>query len=289
MSGAVLRFAPSPNGRLHLGHAYSALLNEAEARRLGGRCLLRIEDIDPVRCRPGYVAGILEDLAWLGLRYGEPIRRQSQHMDDYRHAFAELRARRLVYPCLCSRGEIARTAASLHGDAPPRDPDGAIVYPGACRDRPRADVETLIRAGLAPAWRLDTAAALAALGRAPAWTACDPACGERQVLSDPERWGDPVVVRRDVPTSYHLAVVVDDAAQGVTHVVRGQDLEAATDIHVLLQALLGLPSPHYHHHRLIRDASGVKLGKRLGSQPLSELRAGGTAPAEIRRALGFDR
>lgn len=286
MSGPILRFAPSPNGRLHLGHAYSALLNDAEARRLGGTCLLRIEDIDPTRCRPELERAILADLAWLGLRYPSPAWRQSERMEPYRAAFATLRGLGLVYPCWCTRGEIAR-AAKMEGGEPPRDPDGAILYPGTCRHVPHDEVEAFIQAGRPAAWRLDMRRALAMAAAPVAWIAFAPDGSERRVSANPARWGDPVVVRRDVPTSYHLAVVVDDAAQAVTHVVRGADLEAATDLHTLLQTLLDLPTPRYHHHRLLRDAAGGKLSKSLDSPGLAVLRDAGRRPAEIRSALGF--
>jgi glutamyl-Q tRNA(Asp) synthetase len=268
-----LRFAPSPNGRLHLGHAYSALLNAEIARALQGELLLRIEDIDPVRCRPVLTDALVEDLAWLGLRFPEPVWRQSARMSTYRAALDDLRRRDLIYPCTCTRREILDTA----GDA--RDPDGAPLYPGTCRGRP-------VPAG-PHAWRLDMARALALCPGPHTYTAFAPGGADRMHDADPARWGDAVLGRKDVPTSYHLAVVLDDAAQGITHIVRGEDLEAATDLHVLLQRLLGLPTPRYHHHRLIRDESGDKLSKSLRSEALAALRERGVSAKEARARLGF--
>ncbi|MEH3148009.1 MAG: tRNA glutamyl-Q(34) synthetase GluQRS [Methylobacterium frigidaeris] len=280
MPSPVLRFAPSPNGRLHLGHAYSALLNAAFAARMHGRLLLRLEDIDPLRCRPDLAAAILDDLRWLGVAFETPVRRQSEHIGEYRAVLDGLRARGLTYPCFCSRKAVAAAAGGT-------DPDGAPLYPGTCRGR--ADAHALIAAGRPHAWRLDSRAALSEAGGGLAV----PVLAESGTVSsrpaEPARWGDAVVGRKDVPTSYHLAVVWDDALQGVTHVVRGRDLEAASDLHVLLQALLGLPSPAYHHHALIRDAAGAKLSKSLGSVALAELRQGGVTAGEVWLRLGFRR
>ena len=288
MTTPVFRFAPSPNGRLHLGHAYSALANDAWARRLGGRLLLRMEDIDRARCRPDYEAAIADDLAWLGLAWEAPVRRQSEHMADYAAAARRLRAAGLVYPCFCGRGEVRSAVEGRErrsGERWPRDPDGAPLYPGTCRGLPPAEAARRIAAGQAHAWRLGMAAALAAAGR-PAWRRFDEA-RERDAESRPEDWGDAVLLRRDVPASYHLAVVVDDALQGVTHVVRGRDLERATDLHALLQRLLGLPSPLYHHHAVLTDEGGAKLSKSRGSPSLADRRAAGRSAAGIRRELGF--
>ena len=295
MTRPVLRFAPSPNGWLHLGHAYSALLNEAVARRLGGRLLLRIEDIDPVRSRPDFEAGIRDDLRWLDIAFEEPVRRQSEHLGLYGEAADRLRAGGLLYPCTCSRGDIARAVAArveASGSAWPLDPDGVPLYPGTCRHRP-PEARRAIEAGRPHAWRLDTARALATVTGRPRWSfftldvSFAPGSPEVVVEARPERWGDPVIVRKDVATSYHLSVVTDDFAQGVTHVVRGRDLEAAADIHALLQALLGLAAPRYHHHDLVRDAAGLKLSKSTGSPALASLRREGATPAAIRAALGF--
>ncbi|HEX2556231.1 MAG TPA: tRNA glutamyl-Q(34) synthetase GluQRS [Microvirga sp.] len=289
MTQPVFRFAPSPNGRLHLGHAYSALLNADLARRWGGRLLLRIEDIDVTRCRPAYEAGVYEDLAWLGLAWERPVRRQSEHFDAYRAAFAPLVATGLAYPCFCSRSDIARAVAATEGAAPwPRDPDGAPRYPGTCRTLPRASAEARIARGEPHAWRLDMAAALLEAPGPHSYRGFDPEGATAPVAADPSRWGDAVLVRKEIPTSYHLSVVVDDALQGITHVVRGTDLEAATDLHVLLQALLGLPTPLYHHHGLVRDPEGDKLSKSAGSQSLADLRGQGIDAGAIRRRLGFD-
>ena len=280
----ILRFAPSPNGRLHLGHAYSALLNADLARRMGGLCRLRIEDIDPVRSRPDLVAAIVTDLAWLGLTYPEPLRHQSRHLDSYRATLQGLIARGLAYPCFCSRGQIRARAAASAGN--PHDPDGAPLYPGTCRGLdPGITAERLAR-GEPHTWRLDMAAALRCAEAPLDYEAFDGA-ETRRVAADPASWGDAVIARRDVPTSYHLAVVHDDAEEGITHVVRGRDLEAATDLHVLLQRLLGLPTPRYHHHALILDPDGEKLAKSRGSQSLADLRAAGVTPEQIRARLGF--
>lgn len=279
----VLRFAPSPNGRLHLGHAYSALLNADLARRMDGLCRLRIEDIDPVRSRPEFTVAIFSDFAWLGFGYPEPVRYQSRQMAAYEIMLEGLAERHLVYPCFCSRAEIR---ARVDGTRASRDPDGAPLYPGTCRGLCPAEVLARRDRGAPHTWRLDMARALAAAPGAHGYIAFDDS-GERRVPADPARWGDAVLARRDVPTSYHLAVVHDDAAEGITHVVRGRDLEAATDLHVLLQRLLGLRSPRYRHHALIRDTAGAKLSKSRGSTSLADLRAAGTTPAEIRARLGF--
>ncbi|HZH51147.1 MAG TPA: tRNA glutamyl-Q(34) synthetase GluQRS [Microvirga sp.] len=289
MTKPVFRFAPSPNGRLHLGHAYSALLNADLAQRFGGRFLLRIEDIDLTRCRRELEAAIYDDLAWLGLSWEAPVRRQSEHFDDYRAAFAQLKGRGLAYPCFCSRKDIGEAVAcrEAEGRPWPRDPDGAPLYPGTCRDMAREEADRRIAAGEPHAWRIAMERALA-LSPGPHGFRCfdrDGNGGERR--ADPGRWGDAVLVRKDTPTSYHLSVVVDDALQGVTHVVRGNDLEAATDLHVLLQDLLDLPTPHYHHHDLVLDLAGDKLSKSRRSEALADLRERGVSPAEVRRRLGF--
>ncbi|ACL56837.1 tRNA glutamyl-Q(34) synthetase GluQRS [Methylobacterium nodulans] len=280
MSPPVFRFAPSPNGRLHLGHAYSALLNAAFADRMQGRLILRLEDIDITRCRPELIAAMLDDLRWLGLPFEEPVRRQSAHFAEYAAALDRLRARGLVYPCFCSRREIA---AASHA----RDPDGAPLYPGTCRSLAAAEAEARIAAGEPHAWRLDMGQARAACPGPLVIESFDEAGAVTQRLAAPERWGDAVLARKDAPTSYHLAVVHDDALQGVTHVVRGRDLDAATDLHRLLQALLGLPAPRYHHHALLVDAEGGKLAKSRGSEPLAALRARGVTAAELRAQWGF--
>ena len=280
----ILRFAPSPNGRLHLGHAYSALLNARLARRMGGLCRLRIEDIDPLRSKPDLIDAIVADLAWLGLTYPEPVRRQSRHMESYRATLQRLIDRGLAYPCFCSRGQIRARAAAMADTA--HDPDDAPLYPGTCRGLdPPIRVERLAR-GEPHTWRLDMPAALRCAGDALGYETFD-AADTRWIAADPSRWGDAVIARRDVPTSYHLSVVHDDAAEGITHVVRGRDLEAAADLHVLLQCLLALPTPRYHHHALILDPDGEKLAKSRGSQSLADLRQAGVTPEELRARLGF--
>lgn len=286
----VFRFAPSPNGRLHLGHALSALSNEALARQFGGRLLLRIEDIDLTRCRPKFVDGIMEDLAWLGIAFEPEVRRQSRHFEDYVRALASLEARGLIYPCFCSRQGIHAAVSAREaetGKAWPRDPDGAPLYPGNCRALAPEEAERRIAAGEAHVLRLDMARAIAVAGAGLSYTVFAPDGSRHVVAIAPERWGDVVLARKDVPTSYHLAVVVDDALQGVTHVVRGRDLEAATDIHVVLQRLLDLPTPLYHFHRLLLDDEGRKLAKSRQSRTLAELRADGMSAVAVRRELGF--
>ncbi|CAH1663374.1 Glutamyl-Q tRNA(Asp) synthetase [Hyphomicrobiales bacterium] len=286
----VFRFAPSPNGRLHLGHALSALTNEALAEKNGGRLLLRIEDIDLTRSRPEFVAGIVADLDWLGIAFAPGIRKQSEHFEDYAAALGALRARGLIYPCFCSRQEIRAEVAKREGASGqpwPVDPDGAPLYPVCCKGLGSAVATQRVAAGEAHVLRLDMARALAIAGKELRYDVFDGEGRIRTVGVRPERWGDVVLARKDVPTSYHLAVVVDDALQGVTHVVRGQDLEAATDIHAVLQRLLGLPAPLYQFHRLLLGADGRKLAKSRQSESLAELRAAGIAPADIRRQLGF--
>jgi glutamyl-Q tRNA(Asp) synthetase len=283
----VFRFAPSPNGELHLGHALSALVGHAHAKAAGGRFLLRIEDIDAGRTRPEFVAGILEDLRWLGLKWEEPVLFQSTRMEAYRAAAQRLEGMGLLYRCFATRSEIEAAA-----DATRRDPDGAPLYPGLWRGRRRSDVAAALAAGRPFALRIDIAAArraAAALlpGRPLTFVELG-ADGERRLIeAHPERWGDAVIVRKDVPTSYHLAVVVDDAWQGVTHVTRGRDLYAATDLHRLLQVLLGLPEPVFHHHRLIVDDAGRKLAKSARDTSLRSLRESGVTPTEIRRLVGL--
>jgi len=284
------RFAPSPNGYLHLGHALSACLNFDSAQQANGRFLLRIENIDQTRCRPEFEVAIYEDLAWLGLKWEAPVRRQSEQFAAYRAALARLAEMGLVYPSFESRTEIARLVAEQERSGPwPRDPDGAPLYPGRSRHMDAAEQARRIASGAPYALRLDMTAAIA---RAPAsltWdeTGCGPN-GETGVLAaEPAVWGDVVLARKDSPTSYHLSVVIDDAAQGATHVVRGQDLFAATSLHRLLQALLGLPAPTYRHHRLILDADGRKLAKSTGATALCALRGRGVSPAAIRRMVGL--
>ena len=289
MPPPVFRFAPSPNGHLHLGHAYSALLNFDRARESGGRLLLRIEDIDATRCRPEFEAAIYEDLAWLGLAWETPVRRQSEHLADYRAALEKLSALDLVYPAFESRAEIARLVAAREADGPwLRDPDGAPLYPGDAKALPVGERSRLIDSGASYALRLDMAAACRQvsgltwneLGQGP-----DGACGT--VVARPEAWGDVILARKEIPTSYHLSVVVDDALQGVSEIVRGEDLFHATSVHRLLQALLGLTEPVYRHHALIRGTDGRKLSKSDRSTGLRKLRAAGISPADIRFSVGL--
>lgn len=285
----VFRFAPSPNGPLHLGHALSALTNADMARAAGGRLLLRIEDIDPARSSPAFEAAIRSDLRWLGFRWEEPVRRQSRNFDAYRQVLDRLRREELVYPAFMSRGDIRAHAAAAEREWP-RDPDGALLYPGLDKALSPAERQGRIAADAPFAWRLDMAEALRRTGGAPAWREWTDASmtALRTAAADPAAWGDVAVARRGLPTSYHLAVVTDDAAQGVTHVVRGQDLHAATSVHRLLQDLLGLPQPIYFHHRLIRDADGRKLSKSRGSASLAALRSEGFAPEQVRAMIGLD-
>ncbi|QGM47552.1 tRNA glutamyl-Q(34) synthetase GluQRS [Methylocystis heyeri] len=298
-SRRVFRFAPSPNGYLHLGHAFSALMNFNLAREGGGRFLLRIEDIDRARSKPEYEAAIYEDLAWLGLDWERPVRRQSEHFSDYAEALERLDALGLLYPCDCTRGDIARHALRAFSsevgtgsreentirhdsnDQPP-DPDGALLYPGTCRAKERSPAREILSKG-GVALRLDMGAALKLAPANLTWNEF----GAGAIPAQPERWGDVVLARKDTPASYHLAVVVDDALQGVTDVVRGEDLFHATGLHRLLQHLLGLPVPDYRHHRLLRDTEGDKLSKSRMSRTLRDLRAEGAAPAEVRAMTGL--
>jgi len=281
----VFRFAPSPNGYLHLGHAYSAILNFDLATASGGRFLLRIEDIDRMRSRTEYVRAIGEDLVWLGLRWETPVRRQSEHFALYASQLAQLARQALVYPCFCSRADLQRFAAARPGW--PRDPDGSPLYGGTCRLLSAAERDRRIEGG-EPHWlRLDSRAAIARLAKGLGWHEVIEAGGRRLVEADPAQWGDVPLGRKDVPASYHLAVIIDDALQGVTHVVRGLDLFAATSLHRLLQELLSLPAPIYHHHRLILGADLQKLSKSGQAQSLRALRSLGVSPAEVRRLVGL--
>ena len=260
MSQPVFRFAPSPNGLLHLGHAYSALLNQRMAAEAGGRLLLRIEDTDETRSRPEFARAILDDLSWIGLTWEEPVRVQSEHFPDYEAHLATLWKRGLVYPCFCSRKQAQASALAT------RDPDGQPHYGGTCRALSHAEAGRRLARGEIHGWRVNMG-----LAGNPGASA----------------WGDTVIAKRRVGSSYHIAVVTDDAIQGVTHVVRGKDIEPATPLHVLLQRWLGLPTPHYFHHDLIRDAGGQKLSKSLGSTSLRQLRAEGVTAEDIHRRLGF--
>ncbi|MEF2551575.1 tRNA glutamyl-Q(34) synthetase GluQRS [Aurantimonas sp. A2-1-M11] len=287
----AFRFAPSPNGELHLGHAYSVLVNRGMAREAGGRFLLRIEDIDQARCTREYERQIAEDLIFLGVDWDAAPRRQSEHFADYAAALEALCDAELIYPGFMSRGEI-RTFAHRYeadeGEAWPRDPDGAPLYPALDRDLSSRRREQKMRDGERFAWRLNTAKAVASLGTLTfeeTGLAADEGGGE--VVARPLEWGDVVLGRMETPTSYHLSVVVDDALQGITHVVRGRDLFPATSIHRLLQALLGLPVPRYHHHELILGPDGRKLSKSAGDTAIRALREAGLGAEDIRRMVGL--
>ncbi|HKU07176.1 MAG TPA: tRNA glutamyl-Q(34) synthetase GluQRS [Bradyrhizobium sp.] len=288
MPPPVFRFAPSPNGYLHLGHAYSALLNSDLARERGGRFLLRIEDIDAARCRPEYEAAIYGDLAWLGVGWETPVRRQSDHFSAYREAIEKLSAQGLIYPSFESRAEIARLVETRKDASWPRDPDGAPLYPGTAKTLSAAERRDLIASGAPFALRLDMDAAIARVGPL-AWTelGAGPAGETGEVTARPEAWGDVILARKETPTSYHLSVVVDDALQGATEIVRGKDLFWSTSVHRLLQHLLGLPQPVWRHHRLIRDEAGQKLSKSTQATGLRELRAAGATPTKIRQLVGM--
>jgi glutamyl-Q tRNA(Asp) synthetase len=305
----VLRFAPSPNGPLHLGHGLSALLNAEAAKRLGARLLLRIEDIDRARSTEANVAGLLADCDWLGLPYERPPIRQSERVAEHRATLDQLIGTGLVYRCFASRAEI--TAAVAERPDWPRDPDGSPLYPGLWRAAPAGAVERALAEGRPFAWRLDMAGALEhALPRPEPRSGAEPgpapglACGSpgdeealtwtefgfgrrETIAADPSAWGDVVLARKDIPTSYHLGVIVDDAAQGVTHVLRGRDLFAATSVHVLLQRLLGLPTPLYLHHRLILGPDGKKLAKSRGSASLRTLIEAGARRDNVLAAVAW--
>jgi glutamyl-Q tRNA(Asp) synthetase len=283
----VFRFAPSPNGELHLGHARSALINQRLAQEAAGRFLLRIEDIDLERCTPAFEAAIYRDLAWLGIAWEEPVRRQSEHFADYAAALDRLKNDGLVYPAFMSRGEVRDHIAGSgpHRSPWPRDPDGAPHYPDVDRLLSKRERARRIASGEAHAWRLDMGAALARLGSPPEWReeGAGPLGESGVVTARPQDWGDVVLARSDTPASYHLAVVVDDALQGVTHVVRGRDLFYATAVHRVLQALLGLPAPLYRHHGLVADSDGRKLSKSRRDTGIAALRDTGVSAAEVRR------
>ncbi len=284
-SGFVTRFAPSPTGLLHRGHAFSALLASQAARAAGGRFLLRIEDIDTERCRAAYDAAILGDLAWLGLNWEEPVRRQSAHLEHYRAALERLRARGLLYRCFRTRRQV------LDGIAGARHEAGALPFHGEAL--PPDEEARRVAAGEPFAWRLSLEAARKALG--PAWgdlafteEGVGPA-GETGLISvRPEIAGDVILARKDLGVAYHLAVVADDALQGVTHVIRGHDLFEAAHVQRLLQALLDLPAPVYRHHRLILRPDGKRFAKRDTTETLADIRAHGVTPGDLRRELGLD-
>ncbi|HHG89629.1 MAG TPA: tRNA glutamyl-Q(34) synthetase GluQRS [Devosia sp.] len=281
-SEPILRFAPSPNGFLHLGHAYSALVVDRWANQLGGNWLLRIEDIDEGRSKPAFVEAIFEDLHWLGLKWPEPVLKQSVRQAAYKRAAAQLDALGLLYPCFCSRTDI-RDASNGQ-----TDPDGAPIYPGTCKALSKEEISHNLRQNQPVQYRLDVGKALEKTGML-TFTTVQPTPLDRPEITyaRPQRWGDTVIQRKDTPTSYHLSVVVDDAHQNITHVVRGRDLEAVTDIHVLLQFLLSLPTPLYTFHKLILDDEKSKLSKSRGSTTLRDLREKGWTAQTVRAHLGI--
>nr|WP_321461086.1 tRNA glutamyl-Q(34) synthetase GluQRS [uncultured Cohaesibacter sp.] len=281
----IFRFAPSPNGALHLGHAISVLINFEAARRSGGRFLLRIEDIDRVRCTDDKIAQMLDDLEWLGIRWEDPVMRQSGRFAFYGQSLEALKHQGLLYPSVASRKEIqqaVRRWEEEEGRIWPRDPDGAALYPRQLLAQKEIDDADA-------AWRLAMDKALTSFPKPLSWQENGPLAPDQPhtatIPAAPELWGDVILARRDCPTSYHLAVVLDDAAQGITHIVRGQDLYAATALHRLLQTMLGLPEPIYHHHRLLTDIEGHKLSKSRQSLSLQALRKDGVTPADIRRLI----
>ncbi|MER8635306.1 tRNA glutamyl-Q(34) synthetase GluQRS [Mesorhizobium sp. M0768] len=291
MTLLTFRFAPSPNGELHLGHAYSALLNQKLAKATGGRLLLRIEDIDTTRCTPEFEAGIFRDLKWLRLGWEEPVRRQSEHFAEYRAMLERLIEEELVYPAFMSRSEIRAFIADSEkrGRDWPRDPDGVPLYPAADKALTASERKRRQAENVPFAWRLDVDAAIARAGKDLSWAEYtnETLSATRRVEAHPQDWGDVVVARREIPTSYHLAVTMDDALQGVSHVVRGQDLYSATSVQRLLQQLLGLPQPAYFHHRLILGPDGRKLSKSLGDTGLAAQRKTGASPDDVRRLVGL--
>ena len=281
-----MRFAPSPNGYLHLGHAFSALFVKNMAQRLGGTWLLRIEDMDPDRSKTRFIKAIYTDLAWLGLEWPRPVLLQSNRLDAYEKAARRLFDLGLLYPCFCSRKQIRQNSTTA------RDPDGAPLYPGTCKNLGRDEIAASLATKKPVQYRLDIQKALTLTGPLSFWQL--PARPEPEQKSEPEkvpchpeRWGDVVILRKDIPASYHLGVVTDDAFQGITHVTRGKDLLASTDLHRVLQTLLGLPEPVYSHHELINDEQRQKLSKSRKSQSLQALRRAGMSPGDIRVRLGF--
>ena len=273
----TFRFAPSPNGRLHLGHAYSALLNQKFAQQTSGKLLLRIEDIDTTRCTPEFTRLCISDLTWLGFKWHDKTRTQSEHWHDYHNAANQLKAKNLIYPCFCTRTTIAQTSTE-------QDPDGAPLYAGTCSTLNYSQAQSRINAGEPHSWRLHMSRALALFPAPHHYTAFDIRMHTTTITTNTTRWGDAILVRKDTPTSYHLSVIVDDAIQNITHIVRGKDLEAATDLHILLQTILGLPTPQYHHHNLITH-DGQKLSKSKGSETIEDLRNKGMNAKDIHNLL----
>ena len=273
----VFRFAPSPNGNMHLGHAYSALSTYHFSQKMNGRFLLRLEDIDTNRCRQEFIDGIFEDLEWLGIEWEEPVRKQSEHFSDYKNALNKLEEKNLIYPCFATRKEVMEAINAQQKPVYPLDPDGVPIYPSLHKYLSKHEVEKFIREGQAYCYRLNMQAALESISNKASLNITymnDE--GETSIeIAEPQRWGDVIVMRKDTPTSYHLSVVVDDALQNVSHVTRGMDLKNATDLHRLLQELLGLPSPVYYHHKLLLDKNGEKFSKSKSSQSLKDLRTTG--------------
>lgn len=280
----MLRFAPSPNGLLHLGHALSALANERMAARLSRPLTVRMEDIDRTRSRPEFERAILADLNWLGIDWQPPMRRQSAHFADYRAALDRLERMGLLYPSFATRREIAEACRE---PGLPRDPDGAPLFQGDAAILGEAEVARRRKSAEPAAFRLHMGEAARRVGDLAVETVDADGTPSGAFAADPLAWGDVVLARKDTPTSYHLAVVVDDAAQGISHVVRGEDLLAATSVHRVLQAILDLPAPLYHHHRLILGDDGRKLSKSNGAQSLAALREEGVSPQDIRKELGY--
>lgn len=279
MHPPVFRFAPSPNGLLHLGHAYSALLNQTMAQECGGRFLLRIEDIDVARSRPEFETAIYDDLAWLGLEWETPVRRQSEHFADYAAALRRLIDAGLVYPSFMTRAEAQAASPGL-------DPLDAPLHPLSERSLSPSEIAENQERSVRHAWRLNMDRALEIAGTGLDWLETGSGTPVR-TKADPAAWGDVIIARKETPTSYHLSVTIDDALQGISHVVRGMDLFHATSIHRLLQTLLGLPQPVWRHHRLVSDEQGAKLAKSAGSPSLRSLRESGATPGAIRKSLGF--
>ncbi|WP_417436535.1 tRNA glutamyl-Q(34) synthetase GluQRS [Hoeflea sp.] len=290
-SAPIVRFAPSPNGLLHVGHARSAMLNWRFANTHEGTFLLRIEDIDTTRARPEFETAIFQDLGWLGLDWPKPVRRQSDHFAEYQAALSGLRKLGLLYPAFLSRAEISASVSEIesNGRRWPRDPDGAPHYPGNDRTLSQAERDRRIASGDPHAWRLDMKAALDGLGTDLSWAefGSGPNGESGTIAADPGAWGDVILARRDVPASYHLSVTVDDAIQAITDVIRGEDLFASTSVHRLLQHLLGLPAPRYHHHSLVRDSEGRKLSKSDGATSIASLRHQGETPGDILALAGL--
>lgn len=278
----IFRFAPSPNGQLHLGHAFSALLTQELAQKADGKLLLRIEDIDTIRCTDESIEQMLNDLDWVGFSWDEEPRRQSAHFVDYENALNTLHAESLLYPCFCSRSQIKANATGE------KDPDGAPLYPGTCKHMSPYDRDKKLDSDAAYALRLDMKKALAKVGDV-TWQELSEDLNEAEIITaDPAAWGDVILARKYTPTSYHLSVVIDDADQGITHVTRGKDLYFATAVHRVLQELLELPEPKYMHHGLILDDGGNKLSKSKKSLSLAALKKRDWTPEQVRAQLGFE-